>query len=66
MAGHDCSVNESADPPVLPGDVMRVLGVHAGIRRVELTGSRATGRATPLSDWDFEVVTADFDPSWPN
>jgi hypothetical protein len=46
---------------VLPGDVMRVLGPHPGIQHVELTGSRASGRATPLSDWDFKVVTADFD-----
>lgn len=45
---------------MLPGDVMRVLGSKAGIRRVQLVGSRASGQATPLSDWDFKVVTADF------
>lgn len=45
---------------LLPDDVMRVLGAAAGIQRIELTGSRASGRATPLSDWDFQVVTADF------
>jgi hypothetical protein len=46
---------------VLPDDVLRVLGEAAGIERIELTGSRASGRATPLSDWDFSVVAADFD-----
>jgi hypothetical protein len=45
---------------VLPGDVMRVLRSNAKVGRVELIGSRATGQATPLSDWDFKVVTADF------
>jgi hypothetical protein len=45
---------------VLPGDVLSVLGSNAGIQHVELTGSRASGQATPLSDWDFKVVTADF------
>jgi hypothetical protein len=30
------------------------------VRAVELVGSRATGSATPLSDWDFEVETDDF------
>jgi hypothetical protein len=48
---------------VLPGDVLRVLGSNAGIRRVELIGSRARGQAMPLSDWDFKVVTADFNES---
>lgn len=45
---------------MLPGDVRRVLASHAGIQHVELIGSRASGRATPLSDWDFKVVAADF------
>ena len=45
---------------VLPGDVERALSAHAGIQRIELTGSRASGRATPQSDWDFVVVTAGF------
>jgi hypothetical protein len=48
-------------PVVLPDEVMSVLGGAAGIERVELTGSRASGQATPLSDWDFRVVAADFD-----
>jgi hypothetical protein len=33
---------------------------HRTIRSVELVGSRARGAATELSDWDFEVKTADF------
>jgi hypothetical protein len=45
---------------VLPGDVTRLLGSNAGIQHVELIGSRASGQAMPLSDWDFKVVTADF------
>jgi hypothetical protein len=34
---------------------------YPGIRAVELVGSRADGSATPLSDWDFIVVTDRFD-----
>jgi Nucleotidyltransferase domain len=34
---------------------------HPSILAVELVGSRATGRPTPLSDWDFVVVTERFD-----
>lgn len=30
------------------------------MRSVELVGSRATGSATSLSDWDFEIETDDF------
>lgn len=60
MDGHYCLVPGSSDGVVLPDDVMRVLNSGAGIQRVELTGSRARGRATRLSDWDFRVVTADF------
>jgi len=45
---------------VLPDDVERALGAHAGIDRIELAGSRASGRASRQSDWDFIVVTADF------
>jgi hypothetical protein len=46
---------------VLPDDVVRVLASDARIRRAELTGSRARGAATALSDWDFTVTTAEFD-----
>ena len=34
---------------------------HPAIRGVELVGSRADGSPTPLSDWDFVVVTDRFD-----
>ena len=30
------------------------------VRAVELVGSRASGQATALSDWDFEVAVEDF------
>jgi len=39
---------------------MGVLACDARIHRVELTGSRARGTATALSDWDFIVTAADF------
>jgi hypothetical protein len=44
----------------LAASVAAVLLPHANVRAVELVGSRATGSATPLSDWDFEVETDDF------
>ena len=34
---------------------------HPAVQAVELVGSRATGTPTPLSDWDFLVVTEGFD-----
>jgi hypothetical protein len=34
---------------------------HPAVRGVELVGSRADGSPTPLSDWDFIVVTDRFD-----
>ncbi len=46
---------------VLPDDVVRVLLSDVGIQSVELTGSRARGTATALSDWDFTVTAADSD-----
>lgn len=36
------------------------LRVYRSVDAVALTGSRARGEAGPLSDWDFEVKTADF------
>jgi hypothetical protein len=45
----------------LPDTVARLLAADARIQRVELTGSRATGTATALSDWDFTVTAAEFD-----
>jgi hypothetical protein len=44
----------------LAASVAAVLLPHPNVRSVELVGSRATGSATPLSDWDFEVETDDF------
>jgi len=41
--------------------VEAVLLPHPAIRAVELVGSRAGGSPTPLSDWDFVVVTDRFD-----
>jgi predicted nucleotidyltransferase len=46
---------------VLPDDVVSVLACDARIQRAELTGSRARGTATALSDWDFTVTVAEFD-----
>lgn len=46
---------------VLPDDVVRVLASDARVQCVELTGSRARGAATALSDWDFTVTTAEFE-----
>src|SRR4029453_12753442 len=40
--------------------VTRILLRHPAVRRVELAGSRAEGRATAWSDWDFRVETTDF------
>ena len=44
----------------LPDDVVSVLVRDARIQRAELTGSRARGTATALSDWDFVVTTTEF------
>ena len=44
----------------LPDDVLRALGADPGIDRVEPTGSRASGRARPQSDWDFQIATEAF------
>jgi hypothetical protein len=41
--------------------IRRCLRGTPGIVRVDLVGSRATGAAGPLSDWDFAISTADFD-----
>jgi Nucleotidyltransferase domain len=56
-AGNHRFMQGSAKPPMLPDDVMSTLASDARISRVELTGSRARGQATLLSDWDF-VITA--------
>jgi hypothetical protein len=44
----------------LTGSVQAALLPHPHVRSVELVGSRVTGSATSLSDWDFEVKTDDF------
>ena len=49
------------DAPDLAARVSAVVGAHPKVRAVELVGSRATGTPTPLSDWDFEIRTDDFD-----
>jgi Nucleotidyltransferase domain len=46
---------------MLPDDVIAVLSSGAGIAAVELTGSRARGQETPLSDWDFAVTAPRFE-----
>jgi hypothetical protein len=46
---------------VLPDDVVSVLLSDAAIQRVELTGSRARGTPTALSDWDFMVTAPAFE-----
>lgn len=54
-------MHESAKPVILPDDVIGALAADTGISTVELTGSRARGQATPLSDWDFAVTTSRFE-----
>ena len=45
----------------LEAAVRRALEPHPAVDSVELAGSRARGTETPLSDWDFQVETSDFD-----
>jgi Nucleotidyltransferase domain len=45
----------------IAASIESVLVPHPAIRGVELVGSRADGSPTPLSDWDFVVVTDRFD-----
>jgi hypothetical protein len=40
--------------------VIAAVGRHPSVRTVRLVGSRAEGRATPRSDWDFVIDTDDF------
>jgi hypothetical protein len=47
--------------PDIAASIESVLLPHPAIRGVELVGSRADGSPTPLSDWDFVVVTDRFD-----
>ena len=48
-------------PVILPADVIATLASDTRISNVELTGSRARGQATPLSDWDFAVTAPRFE-----
>jgi hypothetical protein len=41
--------------------VVSALRQHPEVRSVQLVGSRAEGRATERSDWDFCIKTDDFD-----
>ena len=45
----------------LEAAVSQAVGRHPAVRTIDLVGSRAGGRATELSDWDFRVETEDFD-----
>jgi hypothetical protein len=41
--------------------VISVLRRHPAVRSIQLVGSRAEGRASERSDWDFCIETDDFD-----
>jgi hypothetical protein len=45
----------------IPERVPAALAAHPAVKAVELAGSRAEGRATELSDWDFLVATDRFE-----
>jgi hypothetical protein len=44
----------------LDESIVAAVAPHPAVRRIELIGSRAEGRATTWSDWDFGVWTRDF------
>lgn len=46
-------------------DVLAALETIPGVRSARVIGSRARGDAGPLSDWDFEVETDDFESTAP-
>jgi hypothetical protein len=47
---------------VTPADrLIRAMAAHPAVRKIELAGSRAEGRAGELSDWDLRVETDDFE-----
>jgi hypothetical protein len=46
--------------PPLDRQVTSAIGRHPAVRSIGLVGSRAEGRATEYSDWDFVVTTDDF------
>lgn len=46
--------------PSLEQRVISAVGPHPAVRSIRLAGSRAEGRATAFSDWDFIVAADDF------
>jgi hypothetical protein len=46
--------------PSLDQRVLSAIGRHPAVGTIELAGSRAEGRETEFSDWDFVVATDDF------
>lgn len=48
------------DAEALDQRVIATVAPHLSVRSVRLVGSRAEGRATPRSDWDFLIDTDDF------
>jgi hypothetical protein len=44
----------------LDRQVRSAVGRHPAVQSISLAGSRAEGRATEFSDWDFVVTTGDF------
>ena len=55
----ECRVTRVGDTE-LAERLAAMLGGHPAVASVELTGSRARGEATELSDWDFKVETRYF------
>lgn len=54
------TVSDEDEPMNLAAAAPSLLKSHASVRSVQLVGSRAEGRATKASDWDFLVETEDF------
>jgi predicted nucleotidyltransferase len=52
---------EAHAPTDLAERVIAAVASHPAVQTMQLVGSRADGRATESSDWDFCVETSDFD-----